>query len=210
MDQVLYIDDNQTNLIFFKELLKEHYKVFITSSKDVAIQKLESEEYKVVFVDYLMPEVSGLDFISLAKKTSPDSLYIILTAYANLEVAISALNQGNIFRFIEKPFKEPEITNAIKNAFEIYNLRIHNRNLMENIKLKNKELTKLKEQLEDENLYLQEEIISNTGFEEIISKDPAFKPVLKKVEQVSGTQATALILGETGTGKELIAEQFIN
>ncbi|MDF1576470.1 MAG: sigma 54-interacting transcriptional regulator [Bacteroidales bacterium] len=204
-EKILYIDDNETNLLLFYEMYKEACEVFITTSKDAALEQIKSGEYKVIFVDYLMPEISGLDFIMQAKQISPDSLYNILTAHANLEVAISAINHGSVFRFIEKPWKEFEINRAIREAVALFDLKVQNKNLIKSIRQKNAELTLLKEQLEEENLYLQEEITSTTGFEDIISKDPAFKSVLKKVEQVSGTMATVLILGETGTGKELIA-----
>ncbi len=207
-DTILYIDDDQTNLMLFSEVFKDKYEVFTTMKPEEAMDTLQSEEVKVAVVDYFMPEISGLDFISKAVDVAPDCYFIILTAYPDLEVTINAINQGNVYRFLSKPWKEYEVDLTIQNAIETYNLRIKNKDLVEDLKHKNRELTELKERLEDENLYLQEEIRLNVDFENIISRNKNFKKVLKEVEQVSSTQATVLVLGETGTGKELVARSI--
>ncbi len=204
-EKILYIDDTVENLILFEELFQAKYKIFRSLSPAKGLKVLRDEAIKVVIVDLLMPEMNGLEFIKKATAEFPDLIYIIITAYPDLEVALEAINQGNVYRFLTKPWNKYEVDMTLKNAIESYDLRIHNKELIEDLKGKNALLTELKEKLEEENLYLNEEIRLNSNFENIISKDVAFKKVLKDIEQVSDAMAAVLILGETGTGKELVA-----
>jgi formate hydrogenlyase transcriptional activator len=202
---ILYLDDNLPNLSLFKETFREQYDIDIESVPSRALNQIIKKEYKIILVDYLMPGMNGLEFIQKAVEFKPDSIYMIITAFPDLEVTLSALDQGNLFKFIVKPWKIQELSNALDSAFETYELRRENRLLIEELSEKNDLLQKLKVQLEEENQYLQEEIKIQADFENIISKNKAFKQILKHIEQVAETSATVLILGETGTGKELVA-----
>ena len=123
----------------------------------------------------------------------------------DLDVTISTINQGNIYRYILKPWNTDDMASAIESALERYHLRENNRMLVDELKQKNALLSSMKEQLEEENKYLQEEIRVHTGMENIVSQNQSFLQVLRQIEQVAETRATVLIHGETGTGKELVA-----
>jgi len=204
-DIVLYLDDDPTNLSLFEMVFKERYEVIITTSSAEAFKIMERQEVKVVMVDYSMPEISGLEFISRASIMHPDTIFMIITAYADLNFPVSNISQINVFRFFSKPWREFDVDQAIRQALNTYRLRHENRRLLVDLKSKNRELILLKEKLEEENLYFKEEIKLNADFENIITGNKAFRKVLKQIEQVSVTQATVLVMGETGTGKELVA-----
>jgi len=204
-EKILYVDDTLVNLQLFEELFQDKYEIYSSLSPGKGFEILRKEAIKMVFVDLFMPEMNGLEFIKKATAEFPDLIYIIITAYPDMDVAIEAINQGSVYRFFTKPWDKYEVDMTIMNAIETYDLRIHNQELIEDLKGKNARLIELKEKLEEENLYLHEEIRLNSNFENIISKDVAFKKVLKDIEQVADTMASVLILGETGTGKELVA-----
>lgn len=204
-DKILYIDDIDINLTLFDVTFNNKYDIISCLSPAKGFEILKKEEVKAVFVDLQMPEMSGLEFINKASVDFPNSVYIIITAYTATDVAIDALNQGGVHQFLLKPWDRKDIDLVIKNAIETYDLRFQNHKLVKDLEEKNAQLIELKDKVEQENKYLHEEIRLNSNFENIISKDAAFKNVLKDIEQVSDTMATVLILGETGTGKELIA-----
>ena len=204
-ESIIYVDDNKVNLTLLQEIYRDRYEVDIFSDLAEALDQIRKKRYKVLLIDYVMPEMNGLEFILKASEFNPHGIYMILTAYPDLDVAVSAINQGNVYRFIYKPWKIPDLTNAIESAFDTYHLKENNRSLVNELQQKNQQLEALREQLEDENRYLQEEIRMHAGFENIISQNLAFKKVLKQIEQVAETSATVMITGETGTGKELVA-----
>lgn len=204
-EKILYIDDTPVNLLLFEEVFQDKYETLCALTPEIGFEILSKEPVKVVFVDLFMPDMTGLEFIKQAFVEFPDSIYIIITAYPEMEVAINAINQGGVYRFFTKPWDKYEVDMTIINAIETYDLRIHNQKLIEDLKEKNARLLELKEKLEEENFYLNEEIRLKNNFENIISKDIAFKKVLKDIEQVADTMAAVLILGETGTGKELVS-----
>ena len=204
-ESIIYVDDNKVNLTLMQEIYRDRYEVDIFSDLTEALEQIRKNKYKVLLVDYVMPEMNGLESILKASEFNPHGIYMILTAYPDLDVAVSAINQGNVYRFIYKPWKIPDLSNAIESAFDTFYLKENNRSLVNELQQKNQQLEALREQLEDENRYLQEEIRMHAGFENIISQNLAFKKVLKQIEQVAETTATVMITGETGTGKELVA-----
>ncbi len=204
-DIVIYLDDDPTNLSLFEMTFRDKYRVYTTDSPAEALKVIEDEGVKVAIVDYSMPEVSGLEFVSKASICQPDTIFMVLTAYSDLNIPISNISQIHVFRFFTKPWREFEIDQAIRQALDTYRLRVENRKLLVDLKKKNSELLQLKEKLEEENLYFREEIKLNADFENIITVNREFRQVLKQIEQVSVTKATVLIMGETGTGKELVA-----
>lgn len=204
-DIILYLDDDITNLSLFEVVFRDRYEVITEIDPDKAFETLKHREVKVAIIDYFMPGISGLEFISKASASHPDCIFMILTAYSDLNFPISSVHQIHVFRFLLKPWTDFEVDQTIQQALNTYRLRKQNKELLVDLKEKNRELTLLKERLEEENLYFREEIKLNADFENIITGNNKFRKVLKEIEQVSVTQATVLIMGETGTGKELVA-----
>jgi DNA-binding NtrC family response regulator len=205
MDKILYIDDELNNLVVFEALLSDRFNVFIANNTEQGSQILAREEITVVITDHRMPDETGLDFIVRIQPKYPDVVFMILSGFADFEVTIKAINSGFVYRFMQKPWLEQELIIDINNALERYKFLKQNKQLLINLETQNTELIQLKLLLEEQNSYLKTEIKTVKNFDYIISEDETMLQILQKIEQISESDAPVLIIGETGTGKELIA-----
>lgn len=118
---VLYVDDESNNLRALERLLHgEPFELALFNSPEEALDKINEIRPAVVISDYRMPQMPGTVFLEKVKKEQPDSIRIILTGYPDLEMAISSINRGNVFRFIEKPWNENELKSQIKAALDYH------------------------------------------------------------------------------------------
>lgn len=205
MDNILYIDDEQVNLDVFEGTFQFAYNLFLVQDTREAFEVLKKNNISVVITDQRMPEETGIEFIERVQGEFPDVVFMILSGFSDFSVSIKAIESGRVYRFLQKPWDEKQLTIDINNAIEKHKLIKKNKQLLLNLENQNQELKKLKEALEDENRYLKTEIGSIKNFENIITQDPAFIKILKAIEEISNSDASVLITGETGTGKELIA-----
>lgn len=146
-DCILYIDDEKANLNAFRMAMGVYFKVFITENSDEAIELIKTEDIKVVISDQRMPKVSGIDFLAKVKNNFPDKVCIMLTAFSDSDVMLKAINEGNIFRFMMKPWDKDDMYHALKSAIEVYNLNKQNKELIAHLKDKNQELVAYNEEL---------------------------------------------------------------
>lgn len=122
MDSVLYIDDEQVNLMLFEAMFSEHYFVSLAKSTYEAEQKIKEVNFKVIVSDINMPHETGLQFFNRLPQKEVSPVFIILTAYVNDRLLLEALNQGRIFRYISKPFDRYLVKEIIDQAIQHYNL----------------------------------------------------------------------------------------
>ena len=102
--KILIVDDEENVLISLKRIFrKENYEIYTANSGFQGIELLEKHDFSLILSDFKMPELNGIEFLKLASEKSPDTIRIILTGYADVDVVISAINEGNIYKFIEKP-----------------------------------------------------------------------------------------------------------
>ncbi len=210
LEKILYIDDEYYNLQLFKEFFEKEFDIFLAQSAYEGLELMSAYTFKLVIADQRMPDMTGVHFVERAKILYPDTLFIIFSAYAESDTIMQAFNEGLIWKYLVKPWDENLIRINIQNAIETYDLRMSNKQLLFELKHQNEELTRLKDQLKDENFYLREEIMSNSNFEEIVCQNINFQNILKQIEQVANANTSVLIFGETGTGKELIARAIHN
>jgi len=119
--KVLYVDDEPGNLVGFKASLRLDYIVYTAVNVPLAIGILNSHpDISVVFCDQRMPEKTGVDFFEEIRVSHPHPVRILLTAYTDAEAIIDAINKGNIFRYVKKPWSEADIISAIKEAHKFY------------------------------------------------------------------------------------------
>jgi two-component system sensor histidine kinase/response regulator len=130
---VLYIDDERHNLYAFRAAFRLEYEVFIAESADEARQLLEKHPIPIVIADQRMPKETGIEFFESILLKHPQVMRILLTGYTDIQAVINAVNLGNVFRYLQKPWKEEEIRTAISQAYEIYHAR-------EQLIVKNREL----------------------------------------------------------------------
>ncbi|SFS48623.1 hybrid sensor histidine kinase/response regulator [Sphingobacterium wenxiniae] len=119
--KILYIDDEVNNLVSFKANFRLHYQIFTASDTTEGLQILRHHpDIRVIFCDQRMPGELGVDFFNRIKHDFSQPIRILLTAYADMEMVIDAINKGHIFRFVRKPWVEEEIISAIEEANKFY------------------------------------------------------------------------------------------
>jgi len=127
---VLYVDDEQQNLNSFKAAFRTRYRIFTAISVAAALEILDREEIHVLISDQRMPEISGVEFFKMTKERYPHIPRVLLTGYTDVEVLADAVNKGDIYRYITKPWDELELHNSVLNAYDHYRA---NRDLREKI-----------------------------------------------------------------------------
>lgn len=133
---VLYIDDEDNNLNSFKAALRRDFKVHTALDAEEGLKIAKAREFEVVIADQRMPGITGVEFFERLVKINPDPIRILLTGYSDISSVIDAINRGEVYRFIDKPWNLEQIKNAVINAAEIYYAR-------KELKEKNERLEKL-------------------------------------------------------------------
>ncbi|MDB5230574.1 MAG: hybrid sensor histidine kinase/response regulator [Chitinophagaceae bacterium] len=121
--KVLYVDDEENNLLAFQASFRRRFQIFTASSAAESMKILSEHEVHVIISDQRMPITTGVDFFKIVRAAFPDPTRILITGYSDIEVIIEAINSGEIFRYIKKPWDEYELQTAIYNAYEIYQTR---------------------------------------------------------------------------------------
>lgn len=123
LSRILFVDDDENILAGYKRNLRLKYFVRTISDPEEALLVLSKEEdFDVVISDFKMPVMDGITFLSKAKKIKPDTVRIILTGFADINNAISAVNEGNVFRFLTKPIAHDSLLKAIGAGVDQYRL----------------------------------------------------------------------------------------
>ena len=143
---VLYIDDEEHNLISFKSTFRREYDIHVASSARTGLEIMEQNEINLVITDQRMPEMTGVEFLEKIKYQYPDCVRMIMTGFSDMDAIIQAINKGNIYRYITKPWNRAELKITIDSAFEVYHLKLQNRNLIADLKEVNQNLEKIVEQ----------------------------------------------------------------
>ncbi len=138
--RVLYIDDEVNNLIAFKANFRRLYDVHTAESAAEGKEVLKEKNIHVIITDQRMPHMTGTQFLESILEEFPNPIKILLTGYADMEAVIDAINKGQIFRYLRKPWDEQELKMAITNAYEIYSLREQNKVLIKSLELANIQL----------------------------------------------------------------------
>ncbi len=178
--RILVVDDEESMCQYLSILLgKEGYKVTTAGSGAEALTLMEQAPFDVVLSDIQMPKVDGIQLLKGIKAVDPETPVIMLTAYANEQSAIDAVNLG-AFSYLQKHCKNDEIKVAVRNALQLRNAR-------------------------SENVKLRRELTKKRVHTKIIGQSDRMQTVYKMIDKISATPATILLTGESGTGKELIA-----
>ena len=147
---ILYVDDEANNLTSMKATFRTEYNIFTASSAAEGIKILSEKTISIVISDQKMPEISGAEFLASIKDEYPDTIRILLTGYTDMEALIEAINKGQIYYYLNKPWDEQQLRMLIDKSYEVYSLRIHNKELT-------KKLLEANEQLE---FLLREKLLS--------------------------------------------------
>ena len=125
MIKVLYLDDEENNLIAFKALFRREFDVFTTTSPQEAVAYLNANVVPIILSDQKMPELSGVEFFELTLNDFPNAVRILVTGYADIEAVIDAINRGQVYRYVAKPWNENDLRVCLLNAAERYEMNTH-------------------------------------------------------------------------------------
>src|SRR5258706_5148073 len=184
-------DDEQDNLDAFSFNFRKPFDILTATSGPEALQILAEKEAAVVITDQRMPKMTGVELLREVRQRQPEAVGIILTAFTDVDVLIEAINLGQVYRYITKPWDAKEVRGVLQYAIERFHLQRENK--------------KLAAQLAEYTGYLNQQLHGEFDFGNIIGDSAALRDVLQKVEQVAPTISTVLLRGETGTGQELVA-----
>ncbi len=177
---ILIVDDEKNTREGLSLALQDDYEVYIASGAAEAFNLMEAETFDVILTDLRMAGKSGLKVIDRAIKLPNRPICIMMTAYGNVETAVEAMRRG-AFDFLIKPVSLEKLEIIIQRALQ-------------------------SRTIEAENVVLHERLDKKYSFGGIIGNSPGLIDVLDKVKLVAPSRATVLLEGETGTGKELIAQ----
>lgn len=178
--KVLIIEDEKITRITLSNILtKEGYKVESIADGNKGYQSVCQNYYDVIVTDLKLPGKGGIEILKAAKSHHPESEVIVITAYASVETAVSALKEG-AYDYIIKPLTPEKFLSLMKNIHQYYEVKGENRQLKERL-----------ERFENKS---------------VIGNSPPMRKLMETVKNVASHQYTVLIQGESGTGKEVIAK----
>ncbi|MFT5479993.1 MAG: FixJ family two-component response regulator [Bacteroidia bacterium] len=184
LNHILYVDDEDPNLIAFRAIFRREFTVFTASSADDARQILDKDHaIKVIISDNIMKGVTGVEFFESILTEHPDPIRIILTGFADHSTMINAINQARVFRFLSKPWNEYDLRQTILSAIELYDTRLGLRNKQAKLNESYKTLNKYINTSSNE---MRSILVSVQGLthlalsEECPAKDSIYLPLIEK------------------------------
>lgn len=140
--KVLYIDDEENNLHAFKASFRRQYEIYTAISAEAGLKILQNVDIHVILADQKMPKTTGVEFFKSIVQTYPDPIRILLTGYTDIEALADAINHGDVYRYITKPWNDLELHNSIKNAYDAYKAKIDLRTKVAELEKTNDELNR--------------------------------------------------------------------
>ena len=179
--KILIADDEKAIRDSIKSVLED--EGFITGTAadgEEALAKIKDESYDLVISDIKMPKFDGIQLLDSAVKISPDTHFIIMTAYASVQTAIDSLRKG-AYDYLIKPVDFEDLIIRVKRLLDF-------------------------KKLSDENKFLRRRISAEEGYRNLIGNSEPMKRVFDLINQVAPTNSNVLLIGRSGTGKELAAK----
>lgn len=146
---VLVVDDEENVLRSVERLFRrEPYHLLTATSAEEALSAVEREPVHLVMADQRMPGMTGIQLIERVREQHPEVMRVVFTGYIDMNTAIDAINKGQVFRFVTKPWRDDDLKNVVRQALTQYELVAENRKLMDLIERQNLRLRQLNQQLE--------------------------------------------------------------
>ncbi len=183
--KILVVEDEKSMREVLKILLDgENYEVMTASDGLEGLSSLDKDIFDLVITDMKMPKADGFQVLKKVKEISPDTIVIMITAFGTKETAIEAMKLG-AYDYINKPFNIDEIRLIVRRSLE-------------------------KKRLSDEITILRQKIETTYSIENIIGQSPKMQEMFKLIPKIAQSNSNVLIIGESGSGKELVATALHN
>jgi two-component system, NtrC family, response regulator HupR/HoxA len=193
---ILIVDDEPRVLDALEAILAADFRVLRAEGGEQALAVLRAEpDIAVIITDYKMPGMTGVELLRQSQDIAPEALRIVLTAYTDVDSLMEAINTGRIYHFIAKPWDPKDLTVIVRRAAERYELSQENQRLKEELEVAYNTLRR-------ESAAARERPAS---FDAMIGARTGLRACVELARRVIATDTTVLLLGETGTGKELFA-----
>lgn len=137
---VLYVDDEENNLLAFKASFRRDFNVFTALSADEGKKVLAENEIHVLITDQRMPGTLGTELLAQAVKDYPDQIRILLTGFSDIEAIKDAINRGQIYHYLQKPWNDKDLRETIRNAYQVYHLKKKQQELSQQLLQTNEQL----------------------------------------------------------------------
>ncbi|MBI5848415.1 MAG: sigma-54-dependent Fis family transcriptional regulator [Nitrospirae bacterium] len=182
-ERLLLVEDEETLRESLKRVfIREGYDVEAAPDAESALGFLEDRSYDLIITDIILPGIDGIELLKRCREQNPEQLIIVMTAFASLETAVEAL-RGGAYDYIIKPIIHEEIKRISKNALRERALRT-------------------------ENVILKKQIGQRYDFEHIIGQSKTVLSLIEEIKKLADAKSNVLLLGDTGTGKELFARSI--
>ncbi len=179
--RILVVDDEESIREFLEIMLKkEGFEITLAEDGAMAKDVLAKKTFDMIISDLQMPNMNGIELLKHVKETSPDTVFMMITAFGTTETAVEAMKMG-AYDYITKPFKIDEVRLNINNALRSKNLEVENRSL-------------------------KKELVKEYSFQNIIGNSQAMHLIYDLIKRVSQAPTNILVTGESGTGKEVVAK----
>jgi len=180
-DAILVVDDEEVMRDVLQSLLQPAgYTVTLAENAEQALELVRKKAFGAAIVDVMLPDMSGIELLDELKKLDPELVVLMITAFASVETAITAMKKG-AFDYVTKPFKHEEVLHMLANGLK-------------------------QRRLQDENRQLRSALRDQGRFTEIVGKSQKMQQVFQLISQAAPSRSTILVVGESGTGKELVAK----
>lgn len=181
MAKILVVDDDRGIRELLEIMLsREGYHVSSTDDALKALNRCKKEKYDLILTDLKMPKMDGIDFLKAVRDVCPETMVILMTAYASPDTAVSAMQEG-AYDYVEKDFDIETLKEIVRTALDKKGIKLHDAKFIR-------------------------EVEDAVSFGNMIGKSKGMLKVYSIIKKVAETPANVLILGESGTGKELVAK----
>jgi DNA-binding NtrC family response regulator len=178
---ILVVDDEEVMRDVLQSLLRQAgYRVTLAAGGLDGLALCRQQSFDAAILDVMLPDMGGLEVLQELKRTDPELVVLMITAFASVETAILAMKAG-AFDYVTKPFKHDEVLHILNNALN-------------------------QRRLQEENRQLRTALRDQGRFTEIVGKSPRMQQVFNLIAQAAPSRSTILVVGESGTGKELVAK----
>lgn len=138
--KILYLDDEENNLLAFRSFFRKEYEIYTASMPDEAIKLLSEHPIQIIVTDQRMPVMSGVEFLEKTIESNPDSIRLLITGHSDINLVIDAINRGRVNKYIQKPWDWDKLKLILENCCDLYYKG-------QELKLTNEELQKTNDEL---------------------------------------------------------------